>query len=166
MRTLAIAISLIGLALFAAYTLGDNDGSAAQLATERTERTRIETQAATERTAIEQAERTQRTAIDAQALMWLATERESTLRLIVVAIAAVAVAVAVLAILLAVGILVGRTLHTRREQDDRTYLLAMHHQLPSGWRVTNDPAFGWIATNGDEYMLAHDVRALLEVRKS
>lgn len=153
MRWLTAGAVLVLAALLLGYNAGDGDSDAAQVAAERTERTRVE-----------QAAITERAYISSQQIMWLATERESTMRLMIVMVAGGVVLVGAVAV---AGALVLVTLRSGQvdAQDDRRYLLGVRRQLPAGWRVVDDPAFGWIATDGQEYMLATDVRGLLEAEK-
>lgn len=137
-------------------SLNGTDSSLVQLAAERTERTAIEQTERTQREALAQNGMTERTYISAQSLMWLATERESTLRLVVVAVIVVAAAAG--AVTLVVLLMQPRR---KPEQQEMTYLLSVRRQLPHGWTVVEHPQLGWIATDGDEYMTPRDVRALL-----
>ena len=84
---------ILGILILAAIASGSLDTSQYE-----TERTRIAEANQTERTYITEANQTERTYISAQSLMWLATERESTLRLTVMLMA---VSVVVTAILIA-----------------------------------------------------------------
>lgn len=154
-----LAVTLTLALMYLSINGGSDD--LAQLAAERTERTEITQTERTQRTAIEQNGMTERTYISQTALMWLATERESTLRLIVVAV----IVVAAVAGAITLVVLLMRDRHTPH-RDERRYLLSVQRQLPPGWTVRHDPAFGWIATDGEEYMLPHDVRALLGSRKT
>lgn len=124
---------------------------------ERTQREALAQDGQTERLRVVQSNQTERTYISAQSLMWLATEREATLRLVIVLLIVVIVAVAAVAVAVAVV----RAWSSKGEVSDRRYLLSVRRQLPPGWQVIHDPAFGWIATDGEEFMLARDVRALL-----
>jgi hypothetical protein len=151
MNKLLFGIAL-GALLLALLIGASSDGS--DLAQERTQQTEIAERNRTERTAIVEDARTERTYINAQQLMWLATERESTLRLVIVLLLVIVASAA------GVG---GAVLVLRRPPaDDHHYLLSVRSQLPPGWTVRRDPAVGWIATNGNEYMLAQDVRAYLQ----
>ncbi len=136
--------------------VGGADDDLAQLAAERTERTAIEQAERTQREAIAQEGRTERAYISSQQVMWLATEREATLRLVLVLLLVVVVSVA--AVALAVAWL---RKPSGGQGNEGRYLLTVQDRLPPGWIVVRDPAFGWIARCGDEYMLPSDVRALL-----
>lgn len=152
-----LAVTLTLAILYA--SLNETDSTMAQLAAERTERTAIEQAERTQRVQIEQNGMTERTYISAQSLMWLATERESTLRLVVVAV----IVVAAVAGAITFVVLLMRD-RRKPEEKEMTYLLSVRRQLPHGWTVVEHPQLGWIATDGDEYMTPRDVRALLVQR--
>lgn len=158
MRGLIVA----GIALLVVLALsgGLDSDDAAQLAAEQTERTKIEQAERTQRTDIEESNRTERTYITANQLMWLATERESTLRLVIVLLvvvvastAAVVVAVQVLRQRPAVAGLPSPPASVRR----------VAARMPAGHRLEYDQAEGWVIVlpNQQEYYTIEDARRLL-----
>lgn len=161
-RVLAgIALALIVLAA-ALYSDGDDGGTLRAIEAERTQRTQLEQAERTQREAMAQAGLTERTAINATTLMWLATEREATMRLVVVLLLVI---VAASAGLVAVVLVVRAP---RRHDDgemERLYLESIRHELPPYWRIEKVPHYGWCVTSGDRFILPRDVRALIAERR-
>lgn len=153
----------IGLALLVVLALsgGLDDDTAAQLAAERTERTALVEQGRTDRVAVQEAGRTERTYINAQQIMWLATERESTLRLVVVLLIVVVASTA--AVIVAVQVLRQRPA-AQAALPTAPAVLRRVAQRP-GHRLEYDQAEGWIVVlpNQAEYYTVEDARKLLEV---
>lgn len=152
---------VIGLILALAILGGIDDDTAAQLAAERTERTQIEQTERTQRTAIQEAERTERTYISAQQIMWLATERESTLRLVVVLLIVVVASTA--AVIVAVQVLRQRPPVQAGLPQPPASVRRVAARMPAGHRLEYDPTDGWvIVLPGDrEYYTIEDARRLL-----
>jgi di/tricarboxylate transporter len=150
-----------GAALALALLGGLDEDTAAQLAAERTERTQIEQTERTQRTAIQEAERTERTYITAHQIMWLATERESTLRLIVVLLIVVVASTA--AVIVAVQVLRQRPPTVAGLPQPPASVRRVAARMPAGHRLEYDPADGWvIVLPGDrEYYTIEDARRLL-----
>lgn len=150
-----------GAALALAILGGIDDDTAAQLAAERTERTQIEQTERTQRTAIQEAERTERTYISAQQIMWLATERESTLRLVVVLLIVVVASTA--AVIVAVQVLRQRPPVQAGLPQPPASVRRVAARMPAGHRLEYDPTDGWvIVLPGDrEYYTIEDARRLL-----
>lgn len=148
-----------GAALALALLGGLDEDTAAQLAAERTERTQIEQTERTQRTAIQEAERTERTYISAQQIMWLATERESTLRLVVVLLIVVVASTA--AIIVAVLVLRQRSPAVAGLPAPPLALWRVA-QWP-GHRLEYDQQEGWIVVlpGEREYYTIEDARRLL-----
>ncbi len=147
---LLIALAVIG-------GVGD-DGTAAQLAAERTERTKIEQAERTQRTDIEESNRTERVYITANQLMWLATERESTLRLVVVLLIVVVASTA--AVVVAVQVLRQRPAVAGLPQPPAS---VRRVAARPGHRLEYDPDEGWIVVlpGEREYYTEQDARRLL-----
>lgn len=135
----------------------DGDGTATQLAAERTERTTIEQNGRTERVAIVEENRTERTYIAANQLMWLATERESTFRLIVLLLIVMVASTA------AVIVVVQISRQRPKTQVDPPFVLRQVAQWP-GHRLEYDAREGWIVVlpNGLEFYTIDDAQRLLE----
>jgi len=150
---LLIALAVIGM-------LDGDDGSAAKLAAERTERTKLEQTERTQRTAIQEAERTERTYISAQQIMWLATERESTLRLVVVLLIVVVASTA--AVVVAVQVLRQRPAVAGLPQPPAR-VRRVAARMPAGHRLEYDQLDGWVIVlpNQQEYYTIEDARRLL-----
>lgn len=150
---------VIGLILALAILGGIDDDTAAQLAAERTERTQIEQTERTQRTAIQEAERTERTYISAQQIMWLATERESTLRLVVVLLIVVVASTA--AVIVAVQVL--RQRPPVQAGLPQPPAAVVRVAARPGHRLEYDPVEGWIVVlpNDREYYTEQDARRLL-----
>lgn len=149
-----------GAALALALLGGLDEDTAAQLAAERTERTQIEQTERTQRTAIQEAERTERTYITAHQIMWLATERESTLRLIVVLLIVVVASTA--AVIVAVQVLRQRSPAAPAGLPQPPAAVVRVAARP-GHRLEYDPVEGWIVVlpNDREYYTEQDARRLL-----
>lgn len=149
---LLIAIAVIG---------GTGNGDAAQIAAERTERTKLEQTERTQRTAIQEAERTERTYISSQQIMWLATERESTLRLIVVLLIVMVASVA--AVVVVVQVLRQRPPAVAGLPSPPASVRRVAASMPVGHRLEYDQVDGWvIVLPGDrEYYTIEDARRLL-----
>lgn len=152
-------VGLIGGVLLAVLLFTGAGDDAAQLAAERTRQTQIEQAERTQRTAIEQDGRTERAAISAQQIMWLATERESTLRLVVVLLIVVITATA--AVVIAVQLL--RRVQPASAPPHRVQRLAA--RLP-GHSIDYDPIYGWVvvAPGGEEFYTITDAERLLAQR--
>lgn len=153
----------VGVALLVVLAVvgGIDDDTAAQLAAERTERTKLEQTERTQRTAIQEAERTERTYISAQQIMWLATERESTLRLVVVLLIVVVASTA--AVIVAVQVLRQRAPAVAGLPQPPASVRRVAARMPAGHRLEYDPAGGWVIVlpNQQEYYTIEDARRLL-----
>ena len=153
---------LVGIALLVVLALfgGIDDDTAAQLAAERTERTALVEQGRTDRTTVQEAGRTERTYISAQQIMWLATERESTLRLVIVLLVVVVASTA--AVIVAVQVLRQRAPAVQAGLPAAPAVLRRVAQRP-GHRLEYDQAEGWIVVlpNQAEYYTVEDARRLL-----
>jgi hypothetical protein len=137
---LRILAGLIAGMLLLIMLVGNDGADIAKYETERTERQRIAETERTSRIAIEESNRTERTYISAQSLMWLATEREATVRLVVIAlIVIVASASAVI-----VTVLVIRRSHHNQSPPPHVLLLAAQtgmvpeHDNLHGWLLVDD----------------------------
>jgi hypothetical protein len=151
----------VGIALLVVLAVvgGIDDDTAAQLAAERTERTKIEQSERTQRVDIVEGNRTERTYISAQQLMWLATERESTLRLVIVLLVVVVASTA--AVIVAVQVLRQRA-PVQAGLPAAPAVLRRVAQRP-GHRLEYDQAEGWIVVlpGEHEYYTEQDARRLL-----
>jgi hypothetical protein len=161
-----ILAGALGALLVLALLAGDGAG-AARYEAERTTRTQIEQAERTQREAIQQegqtqrmeiaeANRTERTYISAQQLMWLATEREATLRLLIVLLIAIVASVA--GLIVAVLVLRQRPAAPRPAPPDAVRRVA-------AWpahRLEYDPVEGWIVVlpGGREFYTEEDARRL------
>lgn len=151
----------VGLALLVVLALsgGLDDDTAAQIAAERTERTALVEQGRTDRITVQETNRTERTYISAQQIMWLATERESTLRLVVVLLIVVVASTA--AIIVAVLVLRQRSPAVAGLPAPPLALWRVA-QWP-GHRLEYDQQEGWIVVlpGEREYYTIEDARRLL-----
>lgn len=150
----------VGVALLVVLAVigGIDDDTAAQLAAERTERTALVEQGRTDRITVQEANRTERTYISAQQIMWLATERESTLRLVVVLLIVVVASTA--AVIVAVQVLRQRPAVAGLPSPPAAVRRVA--QRP-GHRLEYDQAEGWIVVlpGEREYYTEQDARRLL-----
>lgn len=153
----------VGLALLVVLALsgGLDDDTAAQIAAERTERTALVEQGRTDRITVQETNRTERTYISAQQIMWLATERESTLRLVVVLLIVVVASTA--AVIVAVQVLRQRPPVQAGLPQPPASVRRVAARMPAGHRLEYDPTDGWvIVLPGDrEYYTIEDARRLL-----
>ena len=151
------------LAGLVALTLlyGFEDGALRAFEAERTQRTQIEQAERTQREALQQAGLTERAGINATTLMWLATEREATMRLIVVLLL---VTVATTACIVVVVLVLRNDRRPGSDADElaRRYLLSVQDQLPPYWKIEKLRDAGWAVVSGERYILARDVPQLLE----
>jgi hypothetical protein len=151
------------------------DGDATNYNAERTQRTAIEQAGQTERTAIQQdgqtqrtqiaeAGQTERTYIGAQQLMWLATEREATLRLVILLL---------LVIVASCGSVVVVVLVMRRviplapsSPTPPPHAQQLVRRMSAGHRLEYDHDHGWIVVlpSRSEYYTLDDAQRLLEQR--
>lgn len=149
MIRLLLGVGLVLLLVLA--LLGVDEDTAAQLAAERTQRT-----------AIQEAERTERTYITAHQIMWLATERESTLRLVIVLLIVIVASTA--AVIVAVQVLRQRAPAVQAGlPQPPASVRRVAARMPAGHRLEYDPTDGWvIVLPGDrEYYTIEDARRLL-----
>ena len=155
----------VGIALLVVLAVvgGIDDDTAAQIAAERTERTRIEQNERTQRVDIVEGNRTERTYITANQLMWLATERESTLRLVIVLLVVVVASTA--AVIVAVQVL--RQRPAVQAGLPAAPLVLRRVAARPGHRLEYDQEEGWIVVLPDQtqYYTIEDARRLLEERR-
>lgn len=139
---LRILAGLIAGMLLLIMLVGNDGADLAKYETERTERQRIAEAERTSRIAIEEGNRTERTYISAQSLMWLATEREATVRLVVIAlIVIVASASAVI-----VTVLLLRRTRTDRDPAAPAHVVLLASQ--TGMILEHDRHYGWLLLDG------------------
>lgn len=144
---IGLAVGML-IALAVAGSFSDND--MAQLAAERTERTRIEQTERTQRTNIEEANQTERTYISAQSLMWLATERESTLRLTVMLMAVSLIVTTIL-----IALVVALRIYSHRQPPAHVVMLALQTNTVPEF----DRRHGWLLVDSaDRAYTVHAAR--------
>lgn len=146
---IAMLVVCVALAVMAAdpNTAAERTERTTVQEAQRTERTIAQETQRTERTAIQESNQTERQYISAQSLMWLATEREATLRLIVLLLVVVVASAGAVT----VTVLILRA--TPRRPGVPADVAWMERQLP-GHRAEFDSIHGWILVDADNRFYA------------
>lgn len=152
---LRILAGLIAGMLLLIMLVGNDGADIAKYETERTERQRIAETERTSRIAIEESNRTERTYISAQSLMWLATERESTVRLVVIALIVIVASASAVTVIVLV-------LRRTRDTSPPPHVLLL--ATKTGMIPEHDRQYGWLLVDdaGSAYTVSAAQRLLTQ----